>query len=478
MDATTFDDIRSVSDRKLTFTLKGTQYSYANTLRRAIMTLVQTVAFRSDLPGQPSTNPDIIVKQNDTNVQPNELLAHRLSLIPIYGVDAKTYDPDRFVFRLNVTNENPEPRDVFAADIQVLERRKAADMSETLVEVPNRTFFPPNPMTRDTCMIATLPAKRGSVSPTLNVDMRATVGSGREHARFIPTSQASYGYSLDDNAERRNAYFEKWLIAHKNVEPESLKEDEVRRVELEREFKSMEIQRIYKVDERGEPNSFDFMIESVGVMSPRQIIERALEGLLKMCEPYMGLDSGDLPEFISTTQCDAQMTGFDFLFKEQDHTFGNMIQTWMSDNHVEGEETPQLLFAGYKIPHPLKDEMLLRIGVEDNSELTARQAIAKSARGCHAMFNMWLQMWTGGRASGAPGQQSLLGPAPGARRTIKLGRGASAGAAGGRGNAAQPAPPASGFALRGQRPVPEWLQQQQAAAAAAGSSAAGGVGNV
>jgi DNA-directed RNA polymerase subunit L len=444
MDATSFDDIRSVSERKLTFTLKGTSYPYANTLRRAIMTLVPTVAFRSDLASQPSTNPDISVKQNDTNVQPNELLAHRLSLIPIYGVDAKTYDSDRFVFRINVTNENPEARDVFASDIQVLERRKAADMSETLVEVPNRTFFPPNPMTRDTCMIATLPGKRGSATPTLTVDMRATVGTGREHARFIPTSQASYGYTLDENDERRNAYFEKWLIAHKNVEPESLKEDEARRGELEREFKSMEIQRIYKVDERGEPNSFDFMIESVGFMSPRQIVERALEGLLKMCEPYMGLDTGDLPDFISTTQCDAQMTGFDFLFKEQDHTFGNMIQTWLSDNHVEGEEMPQLLFAGYKIPHPLKDEMLLRIGVEDNSELTARQAIAKSARGCHAMFNTWLQMWTGGRASGAPGQQSLLGPAP-VRRTIKLGRGASTAGRGGRGSSSAAGGAPGGF---------------------------------
>jgi DNA-directed RNA polymerase subunit L len=401
------------------------------------MTLVPSVGFRSDTPGQPSVNPDISIRQNDTSVQPNELLAHRLSLIPIHGVDAKTYDPDRFVYRINVSNENPEPRDVFAADIQVLERRKAADMSETLVEVPNRTFFPPNPLTRDTCMIATLPGKRGSAAPSLSVDMRATIGTGREHARFIPTCQASYGYTLDDNAERTNAYFEKWLLTHKNVQPESLKEDEARRGELEREFKSMEIQRIYKVDERGEPNSFDFSIESVGVMTPRQIVERALEGILKVCEPYMSLDTSDLPDSLSVVPCDAQMTGFDFLFKEQDHTFGNMIQTWLTDHHVEGEDQPALMFAGYKIPHPLKDEMLLRIGVEDNNELTARQAIVKAAKGCHAMFRSWLDQWTGGRVpEGAARQPSLLGAPPsGVRRTIKLGRGGKTGtsAAGGEG---------------------------------------------
>ena len=423
-DMIAFENINPVSERKLGFTLKNTSYPYANTLRRGIMTLVPTVAFRSDPPGQVLSNPDIRVLKNDTNVQPNELLAHRISLIPIHGVDAKTYDPDRFVFRIKVSNDSTEPRDIFAADIQVLERRKAADMSETLVEVPNRDFFQPHPLTRDTCMIATLPAKRGSNDPTLEVEMRATVGTGREHARFIPTCQASYGYTLDTDSGRRNEYFEKWVQTHKNVDPASLKEDQARRDELDREFKTMEIQRIYMVDERGEPNSFDFQIETVGTMAPREVITRALEGIIKQCEPYMALDTSDLPAGISVRPCDSQMPGYDFLFEKEDHTFGNMIQTWLSDHHVEGEDQPTLLFAGYKIPHPLKDEMLLRVGVADNNELTARTAIASAARGCHSMFRAWLDIWTGGRpreavAPGA-GAAAPRSAAAGPRRMLKL----------------------------------------------------------
>jgi DNA-directed RNA polymerase II subunit RPB11 len=308
-----------------------------------------------------------------------------------------------------------------AGDIQVLERRKAADMSEALVEVPNRTFFPPHPLTRDTCLITSLPGKRTAATPTLQVEMRATAGMGREHARFIPTCQASYGYTLDVNTERRNAYFEKWLVRHKNVEPESLKQDEARRAELDREFKTMEIQRIYKVDERGEPNSFDFQIETIGTMAPRAIVERALLGLIKMCEPFVGLDVGDLPETISVTPSDSQLTGFDFLIQDQDHTFGNMIQTWLVDNHVDGEASPRIIFAGYKIPHPLKDEMLLRIGTEDGNELTARQAIAVASRGCKAMFEEWLRLWTGGAPQMAgPLGAAAAGTAAAAKRVIKL----------------------------------------------------------
>jgi DNA-directed RNA polymerase II subunit RPB11 len=154
-------------------------------------------------------------------------------------------------------------------------------------------------------------------------------------------------------------------------------------------------------------------------MAPRAIVERALIGLVKMCEPYVGLDNGDLPNTISVTPSDAQMPGFDFLIKGEDHTFGNMIQTWLVDNHVDGEANPRISFAGYKIPHPLKDEMLLRIGVEDGNEVTARTALAISARGCKAMFQEWLRLWTGGAPKAAPGV-AAPGTAAAARTKLKL----------------------------------------------------------
>uniref|UniRef100_A0A6C0DM71 DNA-directed RNA polymerase RpoA/D/Rpb3-type domain-containing protein n=1 Tax=viral metagenome TaxID=1070528 RepID=A0A6C0DM71_9ZZZZ len=414
-----FEDIKSSSARKVQFTLANTAYPYANTLRRSIMTLVSGVAFRSDPPGIVSDNSDIKVLQNDSNTQPNELLAHRISLLPMHGVDPDTFDSDRYVFKIDIENTSASPIDVTASDIKVYERRKAADLSETLIEIPGKDFFIPHPLTRETCLITSMPAKRSSLVPTLKVEMRATVGLGREHARFIPTCQSSYGYTLDTNTERRNAYFEKWLITHKNVEPESLKQDDKRRGELDREFKTMQIQRIYKVDEKGDPNSFDFQIESIGPMAPRAIIERALIGLVKLCEPFIGLDNGDLPPTISVTPSDSQMPGFDFLIKGEDHTFGNMIQTWLVDNHVDGDATPRISFAGYKIPHPLKDEMLLRIGVEDGNEVTARTALAMSARGCRAMFQEWLRLWTGGAPKAAPGT-AAPGTAAAERTKLKL----------------------------------------------------------
>jgi len=406
----TFQDVKG-SEKNLTFTLAPTSYSYANTLRRAMMTLVPTVAFRSDPPGVVLETPDIKVLKNDSNTQPNELLAHRISLIPIHA-DGERWDPERYVFKIDITNEFPEPLDVKASDITVYERRKAADLSMSLVEVPGRDFFKPNSKTKDTCLITTLPGKRSdALTPSLSVEMRATVGTGREHARFIPTCQASYSYTQDSSAEKRNAYFEKWLVSHKNVDPESLKADETRRAELDREFKTMQIQRVYMTDERGDPNSFDFLVETIGTMAPRAVVERALLGLIDMCKEFTGLDAGDLPKYVTMKPSDTMMSGYDCLIQGQDHTFGNMIQTWLVDHHVDGDDMPRITFAGYKIPHPLKDEMLLRIGVEDNSEVTARAAIAMSARGCKAMFERWLDIWRGGSGSVAAGKPASVAAA-------------------------------------------------------------------
>jgi DNA-directed RNA polymerase subunit L len=90
------------------------------------------------------------------------------------------------------------------------------------------------------------------------------------------------------------------------------------------------------------------------------------------------------------------MKGFDFLIQGEDHTLGNLFQSWMESNLMDINE---ITYVGYKIPHPLRDEMVLRIGVEDGQEVTARAALVKAAKGCAEMFHAWREDWT--RVTGA-----------------------------------------------------------------------------
>jgi DNA-directed RNA polymerase subunit L len=370
----------------LRFTLAPTQVAYANTLRRSIITEVETVAFRADIK-EDGTTTDVTISKNSTPMS-NEMLAHRLGLIPIHVADPLNWSPDDYTFKLDITNDSSDPLDVVASDIQVYKDRGPEE--EPLL-VPSVEFFHPDPVTHDTCLLAVLKGRTGTQEPeSISLLAKATVGTGRENAAFMPvTSRCSYGYTPDKNEEHKKEVFTTWLTKNKKVNPSELDSNAVRKGELEREFATMQQQRCFLKDANGEPYSFDFIIESVGVLTPVYCVARALEVMQAKLARYASIDAGDLPEGVKVQPADAQMKGFDFMFQHEDHTLGNLLQNYMEQNDMEA-----ITFVGYKVPHPLRDEMLLRVGVADGMELTARAALGKAARGCAAMFKDWLAQWS------------------------------------------------------------------------------------
>ena len=387
-----FKNLVKESSTVLRFVLEPTIVGYANSLRRTMITDVETIAFRGDIT-ETGTTSDIVITKNSTPLS-NEMLAHRIGLIPIHVENPLDWDPEKYSFSLKVTNDTSDPLDVVAADIQVLQARGAEE--EPLL-VPNVQFFHPDPVTHDTALLTVLKGRFGSQEPeSVEFVGRATMGTGRENAAFMPvTSRCAYGYSRDDDPEVRKEIFTLWLNKHKKVNPTELESNPMRKGELEREFETMEVQRCYKKDERGEPYSFDFIVESVGVLQPTYIVARALELLQAKVLRYASIDSGDLPDSIKVRPADAKMKGFDFIFQKEDHTLGNLLQTWMEDNLIDSE---QITFVGYKVPHPLRDEMVLRVGVDSGKDVDARAAVAKAARECAQMFKNWSAAWASASA--------------------------------------------------------------------------------
>ena len=382
-----FKDVTRDSATLIRFRLEPTLVGYANTLRRTMITDVETVAFRADI-GEAGQTGDVVITANATPMS-NEMLAHRIGLIPIHVAKPLEWNPDAYTFSLNVTNNSSDPIDVVASDITVLQNRGA---EEEPLPVPSVQFFHPDPVTPDTALLTVLKGHSGSQAPeSLSFTARATIGTGRENAAFMPvTSRCAYGYTRDDSEERKKEIFTRWLTKNKKVNPSELESNPTRKGELEREFATMEVQRCFKVDERGEPYSFDFMVESVGVLDPTYIVGRAIDVAQAKVLRYGSIDSGDLPETLKIRPADARMKGFDFIFQAEDHTLGNLLQTWMEQNLVDSGE---ITFVGYKVPHPLRDEMVLRVGVESGLDTSARAAVAKAARECAQMFKNWGGFW-------------------------------------------------------------------------------------
>ena len=62
-------------------------------------------------------------------------------------------EADKYIFTLSVKGEKDRPRDVFAGDFKI---KKRVPTEVEPVDVPTEEFFRPNPITRQTCLIATL----------------------------------------------------------------------------------------------------------------------------------------------------------------------------------------------------------------------------------------------------------------------------------------------------------------------------------
>ena len=297
---------------------------------------------------------------------------------------------------------------VKASDFKVVEVK---DTLEGIQEdIVSTEFFPPNPITKDTCLIATL--QPGLTPQFIEIYAKATKGTGREHARFSPVSQCSYEYTLDSDPVRIEEMFQNWLNVAKKAG--GLEKGSDRYNELRREFNTMQIKHCYKVDEKKEPYSFDFTVETAGVLPVEYIVERACEVGENMCSRYVNIQGGDLPSEISISSSDSRIIGYDFLFRGHDHTLGNLLQTWLSENDSK------ITFVGYSVPHPLRDEMILRVGVEDGEESSARQAVAEAAKGCVELFQQMRAEWRSASGQPATGQLTTGQAKRSIRRTPKV----------------------------------------------------------
>jgi DNA-directed RNA polymerase subunit L len=359
----------------------------ANTLRRQIMSAVPSVGFRTE----PAEESEVVIEANTTPLVA-EMIAHRIGMIPIRA-DPATFDPARYEFRINKENTGKTMIDVSAADFVIVERDPSNPLDEGRI-VPTGDFFPPDPITGETCLITRLRPQWNPIAPNerLVLKARAAVSTGTENSRWTPVSQCSYENTRDDNPERLEAMFQNWATISKKVDNEATR----------REFDTMEVQRCFRINEAGEPNDFTFYMESVGVQAIPDIVRSGIEQTIDLLTKYQDIDA-EIPESVLVQHANTRFSAVEFVFRGEGHTLGNLLQYYINENHIEGAEEPRITYAGYKVPHPLKKEMVLVVGGVEEGELsdpeeelqTARFVVAKVIRFIKGVFRQMLEDWKG-----------------------------------------------------------------------------------
>jgi len=395
----------------LTFTLQNTNVAYANTLRRLVLTGVESVAFRSDM-NDMGTSTDVSIMKNSTSMT-NEMLADRIGLVPIRWNSAKHGAPADYLFKLNVKNTTDRLLDVTSSDITAV-RLVGKDGKEEDVPKDAMDFFDAG------ILLTVLKPYRANHEPQeIEFTAKASIGIGKEHARFIPVSQCAYRYTRDPNTQRQEELMLKWaksmnkITGEEAAKPADISEE--KRVLLRKEYETMEIDRCYLTDPKtGEANSFDFTVETIGTVDARQIIEEAIKKAQELCQRYTSF-TREMPRNLKPpVACSNRLEGWDFTFtvperyvdstatKEDvhrehildllscDHTLGNLLQTYVDEN-LFGQNN--VTYIGYNVPHPLRNDMVLRVGIHEGDQANARKTIEQAAQGCVKMFTDWLADW-------------------------------------------------------------------------------------
>ncbi|KAL0221648.1 hypothetical protein RCL1_001502 [Eukaryota sp. TZLM3-RCL] len=285
-------EVLSETEESLSFDLIGVDVSFANALRRILLSEIATMAVEH------------VVVLNNTSVIPDEVLAHRLGLIPLL-VDAKLFeevDPSVPVealngkqtlkFVLNVAcpgkDKSKDPDDVTdEADLYINGRVFSKDFKWVPIDDQiDWIHAAPRPVLDD-ILISKL-----RTGQTISVEMYATKGVGATHAKWSPVSTAFYSLMPAPRIKRRVSGVEAENLRQVcplkvlDIEDGELVVSNPRACTTCRECirQQPKVPSDSPVELRKIRDHFMFTVESSGVLPAREILIRALDVLIGKCD--------------------------------------------------------------------------------------------------------------------------------------------------------------------------------------------------
>ena len=356
-------DIETPDSDTLKFVVSDCNSSFVNAIRRTILSEVETVGFNID----DYETSDLKVIKNSSSLH-NEFLLHRLGQIPINIEDVDNFNPDNYKFVLKKQNNTNNIINVTSKDFKVtnLETGQEEDVTK---------FFPPSSITKDNILIITLKNNPTGDGEEIHVEGKCSKGIGKENSRYSPVSCVVF-INKKDQSKAQQAFED--MVAQMEVKPnaEELKS-------IARKFDIEESERFFYVDENGDPNRFDFTIETIGVIPPSQIFKRACKVLvnkLKNFNKNLELALNSKESTISIRESTSVMKGFDITIEEENHTLGFLLQTYLN-------KLNDTVFVGYMNPHPLEKKIMIRVNFSDDDINTVKDAFDKTTSYLIGEFN-------------------------------------------------------------------------------------------
>jgi len=325
------------------FTLTGANVSVANAIRRTILSDVPTVCFHTETYETNQCN--III--NTTRLH-NEILKHRLSCIPVHIRELDIL-PGKYILELDLQNDTDAIMMVTTEHFKIRNKENG----NYLTEGETRKIFPPNNKTNYFIDYARLRPKISDTVPGERLKLVAefSVHTAKDNSVYNVVSKCSYGNTVD-------------LTKAKFIWDEH--EDSLRAEQMTKEEIDIKKKNFYLLDanRHSVENSFDFVVQTIGVYDNKDIVKKAVIILKKkFTDMIQAIDSNTIPIMVSETTMDFC---YDVVLENEDYTIGKVLEYFLYEKYYLKDKI--FTFCGFKKFHPHNNESVIRVAYNENAD--------------------------------------------------------------------------------------------------------------
>ena len=335
-------------DGLMSFTISNIDVSYVNAIRRTILSDIPIVCFKTTPYEENKAN--ILINTTRLN---NEILKQRLSCIPICIPNLEDTPIKNYLLEVDVENKIDITVIVTTKDFNI----KDISSNTYLDEGEQKKIFPPFiPPTGSGEYYIDFVRLRPRISDEIpgeriKFTCEFSVSAARDDSMFNVTGTCAYGCSPDQEkmAEQLEIRKQKW------------KDEDKKEAEIKFEaanWKLLEGLRYVK------KNSFDFVLQTVGIYENEQIIIKASQILLQKLEV---LKKSLMQDEVEIKASENTMENcYDITLENEDYTIGNILNYELYA--IFYTDLKLLDYVGFKKLHPHDLNSLLRVALTDKTK--------------------------------------------------------------------------------------------------------------
>jgi DNA-directed RNA polymerase II subunit RPB3 len=328
------------NDNKLSFTLSGVDVSFANSIRRTILADIKTVVFRTTPYEENQAN----ITTNTTRLN-NEILKQRLSCIPIHITNITKEELDNLLLEVDEENLTETMMVVTTEHFKIKNKKTGTYLSKKDAQ----TIFPPYVAPNGVGYFVEFVRLRPKISEEIvgekiKFTCNFSIGTAKENCMFNVVGTCAYGFTVDHDEAK----------AELTLKQQKWKDQQLTQENIDYESKNwllLEAKR-YTIK-----NSFDFILESLGVFENDTIVRIACQVLISKFQNLMreiNEDRFTISEMVVKTP-----NTFDYILKNEDYTIGTVLNHLLYKNYYEGVRS--LLYCGFKKMHPHDTDSVIRL---------------------------------------------------------------------------------------------------------------------